>query len=173
MRLRRLHRAVQSILSASYPAPSGVLRRPQLPLRKLPPSPIAYPLTLNSPVPRELACLTCCGGYRQGDAMSRNWTIGCDSDIWLLDSAQALSVLIIIFCLVLSATRRFLLSKTNFIVCTTRWKLLAAPRSCVKRTMLSGWRLPCSITATTSAANSTSFMFRSICKVSFFGMRRQ
>lgn len=77
-----------------------------------------------------------------------------------------LSVLIIILRLFLSVTSMFRLSNTVFIVSTTRWKLLAAPRSCVSRTIDSGCFLPCSITATISAANSTSFIFRSSQQIS-------
>lgn len=71
------------------------------------------------------------------------------------------SVLIIIFSLCLSVTSRLRTLKTACIVSTTLWKLLAAPRSCVNRTMLRGLRLPCSITVMISAAKETSLMLRS------------
>lgn len=77
---------------------------------------------------------------------------------WLAD----VRVLIIIFCFLRSGTVRPRASKTSRIVSTTRWKLLAAPRSCVKRTMLSSFFLPCSMTVTISAAMATSLMFKSI-----------
>lgn len=69
-------------------------------------------------------------------------------------------VLIIIFCLLRSLTTRLRSVNTIRMVSTTLWKLLAAPRSCVKRMMLSGCFLPCSITVITSAAKATSLRFK-------------
>lgn len=75
-------------------------------------------------------------------------------------------VLIIIFCLLRSLTTRLRSVNTIRMVSTTLWKLLAAPRSCVKRMMLSGCFLPCSITVITSAANATSLRFKPVSLVS-------
>lgn len=85
---------------------------------------------------------------------------------WFKHRYYELSVLIIIFRLFLSATTKALASKIIFIVSTTLWKLLAAPRSCVNRMMLSGCFLPCSITVITSAAKDTSFRFKTKVSVS-------
>jgi len=66
-----------------------------------------------------------------------------------------LSVLIIILALCLFTTSIPRDASTSRSVSTTLAKLLAAPRSCVRRTMLSGFGLPCSTTVMTSAAKAT------------------
>jgi hypothetical protein len=70
------------------------------------------------------------------------------------------NVLIIIRFLRSSPTRIPRHFRTVSMVSTTLWKLLAAPRSWVKRAMLSWDRLPCSMTVITSLAKATSFKSR-------------
>lgn len=90
----------------------------------------------------------------------------CDDDEISASQSQELSVLIIILAFRLSWTRSPRLVKTLLMVSTTLWKLLAAPFSCVNRTMLRWFRLPCSMTVMISTAKLTSLMLRTAPKVS-------